>query len=390
MFTIQTMNNISPKGLDLFPKEQYRLTEDAKEPDGILVRSRPLHDLQFPSSLKAIARAGAGVNNIPIARCTEAGIVVFNAPGANANSVKELVITSLLISSRRVIAGVEWVKSLRGNGDKISALVEKGKAEFVGPEIKGKRLGVIGLGAVGVQVANDTTALGMEVMGYDPFISVESAWGLSRAVKRASELETVFAESDYITVHTPLDDNTRGMFSWKNFSKMKRGVRILNFARAELVETRDMLRAIEEGIVQCYVSDFPDEVLLGNDHVIALPHLGASTPEAEDNCAIMAVQQLKAYLETGSIKNSVNFPDCELRATGDTRVLIANRNIPNMVGQITTLLASQKINISEMINRHKGEHAFNIIDLEGGVPADFIQKVMKIDGVIMARVINFT
>jgi len=330
------------------------------------------------------------VNNIPIDRCTQGGIVVFNTPGANANSVKELVLTGLLISSRRVFAGAEWVKSLKGNGEKIGALVEKGKSEFVGPEIKGKRLGVIGLGAIGVQVANDATALGMEVTGYDPFISIESAWGLSRAVKRASDLEELFASVDYLTVHVPLDDNTRGMLNWRRMSKMKRGIRILNFARAELVDAKDMLRGIEEGIVSCFVTDFPDEILFASDRVIALPHLGASTPEAEDNCAVMAVQQLKAYLETGNIRNSVNFPDCEMRMSANTRALIANRNIPNMVGQITTLLASQKINIAEMINRHKGEYAYNIIDLEGAVPADFARRVMEIEGVITARVIKLT
>jgi D-3-phosphoglycerate dehydrogenase / 2-oxoglutarate reductase len=388
MFTIQTLNKISSRGLDLLPAERFSVSDAAESPDAILVRSKVLHDMSFPESLKAIARAGAGVNNIPIDRCTQHGIVVFNTPGANANGVKELVLTGMLLSSRRVFQGVEWARSLRGKGDEIPALVEKEKSRFVGPEIKGKRLGVIGLGAIGVQVANDATALGMEVVGYDPFISVESAWGLSRSVKRASDLESLLAGADYITIHVPLDEHTRGMVSWGLLSKVKRGARFLNFARAELVNLPDMVRAIEEGIIECFVTDFPEESVLANDKIIALPHLGASTPEAEDNCAVMAAEQLKAFLETGNVKNSVNFPDCEMRMTTKTRVLIANRNIPNMVGQITTLLASQKINISEMINRHKGDYAYNIIDLESAIPADFVQRVMQIEGVIMARVIK--
>lgn len=388
MHTIRTYNNISPKGLELFPRERFEITDSTDTPDGILVRSYSLHDLSFPATLKGIARAGAGVNNIPIARCTEKGIVVFNTPGANANSVKELVITGLLISSRKVYRAIEWVRSLRGKGDEIPKLVEKEKSNFVGPEIRGKKLGVIGLGAVGVQVANDTSALGMDVVGYDPYISVESAWGLSRAVKRASDLDSLLATADYLTIHVPLDESTRGILGKQAFSKMRRGVRILNFARAELVNSTDILKAIEDGIVERYVTDFPDETLLANPAVLTLPHLGASTPEAEDNCAVMAAQQLRDYLELGVIKNSVNFPECEMRMTAKTRVLIANKNIPNMVGQITTLLASERINISEMINRHKGEYAYNIIDLEGAVPEDFESKVLQIPGIITARVIR--
>ena len=388
MFTIQTFNKISEKGLSLLPKERFEITEKADSPDGILLRSYALHEMEFPPSLKAIARAGAGVNNIPIDRCTQKGIVVFNTPGANANSVKELVLTALLISSRKVYDGIEWVRSLKGKGEEIPKLVEKGKANFVGPEIKGKKLGVIGLGAIGVQVANDATAIGMDVVGYDPYISVESAWGLSRAVKRAPDLDSLLASMDYITVHVPLDDSTRSMLGSKLFAKMKRGVRILNFARAELVNNAEMLKAIEDGIVERYVTDFPDEALLQNDAVVALPHLGASTPEAEDNCAIMAAEQLRDYLETGVIKNSVNLPDCQMRMTAKNRVLITNQNIPNMVGQITTLLAGEKINISEMINRHKGEYAYNIIDLESEPPADFREKVLQIPGIISARVIR--
>jgi D-3-phosphoglycerate dehydrogenase len=388
MFTIQTFNNISQKGLSLLSKDRFAIVETPDSPDGILVRSYSLHDMELSSTLKAIARAGAGVNNIPIAKCTERGIVVFNTPGANANSVKELVITALLISSRRVYTGIEWVRSLKGEGTEIPKLVEKGKSNFVEPEIKGKKLGVIGLGAVGVQVANATSALGMKVVGYDPYISLESAWGLSRAVKRAPDLDSLLANADYITIHVPLDDNTRNMLNSGLFKKMKRGVRILNFARAGLVNTGEMLKAIADGIVERFVTDFPDEALLGNESVIALPHLGASTPEAEDNCAVMAAEQLRDFLELGIIKNSVNLPDCAMRMTAKTRVLIINRNIPNMVGQITTLLAEERINISEMINRHKGEYAYNIIDLESAPTADFRDKVLEIPGIISARIIR--
>lgn len=388
MYTIRTYNKISPKGLELLPNEQFEVSDSAEEPDGILVRSFSLHELPLSPTLKAIARAGAGVNNIPVERCTEKGIVVFNTPGANANSVKELVITGLLISSRKVYRGIEWARSTRGKGEEIPKLVEKEKSKFVGPEIKGKKLGVIGLGAVGVQVANDTSALGMEVIGYDPFISIESAWGLSRAVKRASDLDSLLASVDYLTVHVPLDEGTRGMLGSTAFAKMKRGVRVLNFARAELVNSAEILKAIDDGIVERYVTDFPDEALLANEAVLALPHLGASTPEAEDNCAIMAAGQLRDFLELGIIKNSVNLPDCEMRMTAKTRALITNKNIPNMVGQITTLLASERINISEMINRHKGDYAYNIIDLEGEVPPDFESKVLQIPGIVAARVIR--
>ncbi len=388
MYTIQTLNNISAKGLEILDKEHFRVASKVDMPDGILVRSAKMHDMELPPSLKAIARAGAGVNNIPIEKCTSRGIPVFNTPGANANSVKELVIIALLVTSRKIVASINWVKSLSGRGEEVPALVEKDKANFVGPEIKGKRLGVIGLGAVGVLVANDAAALGMEVMGYDPYISVESAWGLSRSVKRAPDIDTLVSSSDYITIHVPLTETTASLLNKQRFSKMKRGVRLLNFARAELVSTPDVLKAIEDGIVEYYATDFPEEALLHSDRVIAFPHLGASTPEAEDNCAIMAARQLKDFLECGNIKNSVNFPDCEMPTNGHTRVLIANRNIPNMVGQITTLLASQKINISEMLNRHRGDFAYNIINLEGDVPKEFPNEVMKIEGIIMARVIK--
>jgi len=314
--------------------------------------------------------------------------VVFNTPGANANGVKELVLAGLLLSSRRIFPGLQWCKGLVGKGDEVPNLVEKGKNDFTGPEIKGKRLGVIGLGAIGVMVANDALELGMQVTGYDPFISVEAAWGLSRNVKRARGLESLFAESDYITLHVPLTEKTKGYINKERFNTMKKGARILNFARGGLVNNADLFDALNEGIVSCYVTDFPDEELLKHDKVIAFPHLGASTPEAEDNCAIMAVNQTKDFLEYGNIKNSVNFPNCELDLTAKYRIIIANRNIPNMVGQITTILAAEKINIADMLNRGKADIAYNIIDIDGEVNASVLEKIKSIDGVIMVRLIR--
>jgi D-3-phosphoglycerate dehydrogenase len=389
MFRIQTLNRISTVGLDLLPRDRYEVASDLPNPDAILLRSYNMFDMQIPESLKAIARAGIGVNNIPVEVCTERGIVVFNTPGANANSVKELVLAGLLISSRGIFAGTNWAKSLAGKGDEIPSIVEKGKSRFAGPEIRGKKLGVIGLGAVGVMVANDAVSLGMEVTGYDPFISVESAWGLSRNVKRSMGLEALISESDYITIHVPLTEKTRGMINRNRFSIMKRGVRLLNFARGGLIKNDDLIEAINEGVVAGYVTDFPEEELLHIDKVTAIPHLGASTPEAEDNCALMAVGQLMDYLERGNIKDSTNFPTCEMAMSNNERIIIANRNIPNMVGQITTLLAKEMINISDMINKHKDGLAYNIIDVDQKITSETIQKIKEIEGVIMVRIIWF-
>ncbi|ADN01125.1 phosphoglycerate dehydrogenase [Spirochaeta thermophila] len=388
MFKIQTLNKISPKGLEIFPRDLYEVASEFTHPDAILVRSADMHQMEIPSSVLAIARAGAGVNNIPVERCTERGIVVFNTPGANANSVKELVIAGLLIASRKIIRAVEWVRSIADEGDRVSELVEKEKSRFTGPEIKGKKLGVIGLGSIGVMVANAAVSLEMEVIGYDPYISVEAAWGLSSKVQRAETLEKLIREADYITLHVPLNDDTRGMLNYEKFRMMKRGVKILNFARGGLVNNRDILRAIEEGIVDRYVTDFPEAELLRCENVIPIPHLGASTPEAEENCAIMAVQQLRDFLERGNIRNSVNFPTCQLDVSGDTRILIANRNIPDMVRQITGVLGSARINISDMINKHKGNIAYNIIDVDGEVPSDISEDLSQIEGVIMVRVLR--
>jgi D-3-phosphoglycerate dehydrogenase len=387
MFKIQTLNKIAMIGLEGFPREQYEIASEIVSPDAILVRSADMHSMQLPASVKAIGRAGAGVNNIPVEQCSKRGIVVFNTPGANANGVKELVLAGLLLSSRRIVPGIEWVKTLKGKGKEVGPLVEKGKNDFVGPEIKGKKLGVVGLGAIGVMVANDAVALGMEVEGYDPYISVEAAWGLARTVRRATSLDMLLTQSDYITLHVPLADQTKGMLNRDKFAVMKKGVRIVNLARGGLVKNADLIEAMKAGTVACYVTDFPDDDLLALPNVIPIPHLGASTPEAEDNCAVMAVEQVRDYLENGNVKNSVNFPACALPVMGRNRIVVANANVPNMVGQITTVLAADKINIADMMNKSAGELAYNIIDIDGGVGETQVEKLRKIEGVITARLI---
>jgi D-3-phosphoglycerate dehydrogenase len=387
MFKIQTLNKIAMIGLEGFPREHYEIASEILNPDAILVRSADMHSLTLPASVKAIGRAGAGVNNIPVEQCSKHGIVVFNTPGANANGVKELVLAGLLLSSRRIVPGIAWAQTLKGKGKEVGALVEKGKNDFVGPEIKGKKLGVIGLGAIGVMVANDAVALGMEVAGYDPYISVEAAWGLARTVRRATSLDMLVAQSDYITLHVPLMDQTKGMLNRDKFALMKKGVRIVNLARGGLVKNADLLEAMKAGTVACYVTDFPDDDLLAVPNVIPIPHLGASTPEAEDNCAVMAVEQVREYLENGNVKNAVNFPACALPAMGRNRIVVANANVPNMVGQITTVLAADKINIADMVNKSAGDLAYNIIDIDGDVAEAQVEKLRKIEGVITARLI---
>jgi D-3-phosphoglycerate dehydrogenase len=387
MFKIQTLNKIAMIGLEGFSRENHEIASEIVSPDAILVRSADMHSMTLPPSVKAIGRAGAGVNNIPVDQCSKRGIVVFNTPGANANGVKELVLAGLLLSSRRIVPGIEWVRTLKGKGKEVGALVEKGKNDFVGPEIKGKKLGVVGLGAIGVMVANDALALGMEVAGYDPYISVEAAWGLARTVRRATSLDMLLAQSDYITLHVPLMDQTKGMLNRDKFALMKKGVRIVNLARGGLVKNADLLEALKAGTVGCYVTDFPDDDLLDVPNVIPIPHLGASTPEAEDNCAIMAVEQVRDFLESGNVKNSVNFPACALPVMGRNRIVVANANVPNMVGQITTVLAADKINIVNMMNKSAGELAYNIIDIDGDVAEAQVEKLRKIEGVITARLI---
>jgi D-3-phosphoglycerate dehydrogenase len=387
MYRIQTLNKISSKGLDLLPREGYEVASELNNPDAVLVRSAKMNDMEIPATVKAIARAGAGVNNIPVDKCSEKGIVVFNTPGANANGVKELAIAALFISSRNIAPAIAWVKGFAEKSDDLGKAIEKGKSQFVGTEILGKKLGVIGLGAIGAGVANAAIGLGMEVTGYDPFISVEAAWGLSNSVKRARSLDSLFAESDYITIHVPLSDKTKGMINADKFAMMKKGVRIINLARGGLVNNQDLKAAIAEGVVACYVTDFPDQDLLKLDKVIPFPHLGASTDESEENCAVMAARQLKNFLETGNIVNSVNFPDCAMDSTGRTRLIIANKNVPNMIGQITTILAAQSINVADMINKHKGDVAYNIIDVDTAISGAQLDKIKAIEGIVMARVV---
>ena len=387
MLKIQTLNQISAKGLDLFPRDKYEVASEFTSPDGIVLRSFKMHDMELPSTLKAIARAGAGVNNIPIDRCNEQGIVVFNTPGANANAVKELVLTGMLIASRDVVGGVEWVKSIKDKDD-IPKLVEKGKSNFAGNELKGKTLGVIGLGAIGAMVANIALELGMDVIGYDPYLSVESAWELSSDIQKATGLETLLSQVDYISIHVPLLESTKDMFDSKAFSMMRDGVKIMNFARGGLVNNNDVKEAIASGKVSCYVTDFPSKDILGVKGIIPIPHLGASTVESEENCAIMAVNQVKEYLENGNIKNSVNFPKCYLHKKEDgKRITISNKNVPNMISELTSILAKYSINICDMINKSRGDIAYNIIDVNGEITDNVITELKNIKGVIRVRVV---
>ena len=388
MFKIQTLNKISSKGLNLFSHDEYEVASEISNADAIILRSFKMHDMELPKTLKAIARAGAGVNNIPIDKCSQQGIVVFNTPGANANAVKELVLTGLLLSSRDIIDGVNWVQSIKDKGDEVSKLVEKEKSSFAGCEIKGKKLGIVGLGAIGAMVANDAVNLGMEVIGYDPFLSVDAAWELSSEVKKATGLETLLSNVDYLSIHMPLTDKTKGLFNSEKFSMMKNGIKIMNFARGGLINNDDLKEALKSGKVSSYVTDFPEAELLEVKSVIPIPHLGASTSESEENCAVMAVEQVKDFLQQGNIKNSVNFPNCQLpMIVGEKRILIANKNIPHMISDITSLLADNNINICDMLNKSKGDLAYNIIDIEGELNDNIISKLHEIDGIIMVRVI---
>ena len=381
---ILTLNKIAACGTDLFGNA-YNVSDAAENPAGILVRSAAMHDMELPASLLAVARAGAGVNNIPLDKCSEAGVVVFNTPGANANAVKELVIAGLLLASRKVVPAIDWAKTLKGEGAAVGKLVEKGKGQFAGPEILGKKLGVIGLGAIGVLVANAATALGMEVYGYDPYLSVDAAWALSRSTHHAATLEQIYAECDYITLHLPLNDGTRGMIGADSLAQMKDGVRILNFARGELVESEAMKAALANGKVAAYVVDFPSDEMLCVENVVAIPHLGASTPESEDNCAVMAVQELKAYLEQGIIRNSVNFPAMELEKSSAVRVCVLHRNVPTMLAQISAVISKAGVNIDTLTNRSRKEYAYTVADISADVAQDVLDKVAAIDGVIRVR-----
>lgn len=386
MFKIKTYNKISKSGLANFD-DKYTVGDEVENADGAIVRSASLHDTVFPDTLKAIARAGAGTNNIPIDRCSEQGIVVFNTPGANANAVKELVIAGLFISSRRVISGIEWAKTLKGNGDEVGKMVEKGKSAFAGPEIKGKKLGVIGLGAIGVMVANAANSLGMQVYGYDPYLSVKSAWNLNHNAVYISDINEIFAECDYITVHVPLTDSTKNLINAETLAKCKDGVRILNFSRAALVDSTALKAALESGKVAAYVTDFPTDDILDVDGIIAIPHLGASTPESEENCATMAAKELIDYIENGNIVNSVNLPEITMPRSGKNRVCVIHKNIPNMLTSITGIIANDNINIENLLNKSRGDYAYTMLDIADANVSELQNEIEAIDGVIRVRII---
>ena len=389
MFKIQTLNKIDPDGLKLFSLNNYEIASELPNPDAIVLRSFKMHDMELSSSVKAIARAGAGVNNIPIDKCTENGIVVFNTPGANANGVKEAVIAGLMLSSRDIIGSVNWAKTLIGEGDAVPSLVEKGKKNFAGQEIKGKTLAVIGLGAIGVLTANAASALRMNVVGYDPYMSVKHALKLSREVKVVEGIQVLLQNADYVTINIPQTEETKGYLNKDKFAMMKDGVKVLNFARGGLVNNEDMKAALKSGKVSTYVTDFPDEDCLKMEGAISIPHLGASTKESETNCAIMAVEQTRDYLENGNIKNSVNFPSAEMERNGGSRILIANRNVPNMVSQISSVLAAEQLNIDNMLNKKRNDIAYNIIDVDAEkVDAGVKDKLMAIEGIFMVRTID--
>lgn len=386
MRKIHCLNAISKYGTDQLTSD-YELTGDVNEAEGILVRSASLHEMEFSDSLLAIARAGAGVNNIPLDACAEDGIVVFNTPGANANGVKELVIAGMVLASRDVVGGIEWCQSIKEDPD-VAKAVEKGKKAFAGTEIKGKKLGVIGLGAIGAEVANAAVSLGMEVLGYDPFISVNAAWMLSRSVKHVTSLDAIYQECDYITVHVPLTDGTRAMINKETLATMKDGVVILNFSRDLLVNDDDMAEALSAGKVKKYVTDFPNPKSVNMAGAIVIPHLGASTEESEDNCAKMAVLEIMDYLENGNIRNSVNFPACDMGVCKTScRLAVMHLNVPNMIGQVTGALAAGGINISDMTNKSRDKYAYTLMDLEN-VPDDItIQKLNAIQGILRVRVV---
>ena len=387
MFQIQTLNKISPLGLAQLDEQKYHVSGTCQNPDGILVRSADMLQAEFAPNLLAIARAGAGTNNIPSDRCSEAGIVVFNTPGANANAVKELLICSLILASRDIVGGIQWANTLTDGDDDVVTQVEKGKSAFVGPEVLGKTLGVIGLGAVGVLAANAAVRLGMTVYGYDPYLSVNNALQLDGSV-RVADLKTIYAQSDYITIHVPLMDSTRNTINESAIAAMKHGVRILNLARGGLVDEDDVLAALEQGKVERYITDFPSGKLVGKKGVVCIPHLGASTPESEENCAVMAAQQLADYLETGNIRNSVNLPNCELARSGDVRLCIVNRNVPNMLSQILAVLSADGANVDNMVNRSRGDYAYTIIDCTGALPPKALEDIKAIEGILRLRVIQ--
>ena len=388
MFNLLTLNKIASCGLDNFDKEKYTITDNCENPDCIILRSFNMHDMELSDSLCAVARAGAGVNNIPLDKCAEKGIVVFNTPGANANAVCELTLAGLFLASRDIAGGIEWVKTLKGNGAEVGKMVEKGKSNFAGCEIKGKKLAVIGLGAIGVLVANAATALGMKVIGYDPYMSVKAALMLDSHTVIKADLKDAIAEADYITLHLPLLDSTRGMVNDDLFSTMKKGAKLLNFSRGELVDTEALKKALEDDTLSSYVVDFPSDEVIGLPKVVAIPHLGASSAESEDNCAVMAAKELIEYMEHGNIINSVNYPSCELpRTMGAVRITVLHKNIPNMIANISAALSSKNINIENMVNKSRGDYACTILDVES-IDESAIKEFEAVDGIIKVRVIK--
>lgn len=387
MFKYSCLNPIANIGLELFD-DTYEKVDEMERAEAVLVRSASMHDMELPASLHAVARAGAGVNNIPLEKCAEKGIVVFNTPGANANGVKELVIAGMLLASRDIVGGIEWVKTNKDDSD-IAKQAEKAKKAFAGCELKGKKLGIIGLGAIGILVANTARHFGMEVYGYDPYISVDAAWKLSRDIKHINNVEDIYRECDYITIHVPLLDSTKGMINKEAIAMMKENVVVLNFARDILVDESAMLEALKAGKVKRYVTDFPNPTTAGQERVIVIPHLGASTAESEDNCAVMAVKEVRDFLENGNIKNSVNYPACDMGVCDAAgRISICHKNIPNMIGQFTSLLASEGMNIPNMMNKSRGEFAYSLLDTDSPATEAVIAKLEAIEGVLKVRIVK--
>ena len=387
MYKYSCLNPIAPIGLNLFT-DKYEKTEELKDSDAVLVRSAAMHDLELPDTLHAIARAGAGVNNIPLDKCAEKGIVVFNTPGANANGVKELVFAGMLLASRYIFGGINWLKEVKDEAD-IAKMAEKQKKQYAGCELKGKKLGVIGLGAIGILVANTAVHFGMEVLGYDPYISVDAAWKLSRDIKHIQNVEDIYKECDYITIHVPLLDSTKKMINAEAIASMKENAVVLNFARDLLVDEEAIVKALAENKIKRYVSDFPNPTTAGNDKVILIPHLGASTAESEDNCAVMAVKEIKDFMENGNIRNSVNYPACDLGpVTSEGRVAVCHKNIPNMLGQLTSILASEGVNISNMMNKSRGDYSYTLLDTDVAVSATAVEKITAVEGVLKVRVVK--
>ncbi|KAB7623664.1 phosphoglycerate dehydrogenase [Alkalilimnicola sp. S0819] len=389
MYKILTLNNISAKGLERLPRQSYEIASEIGHPDAILLRSYKMHDMEIPDTVKAIGRAGAGVNNIPVERMSERGVPVFNAPGANANAVKELVLAGMLLAARNLCQGWEFARGLSGDDARINQETEAGKKNFVGFELPGRTLGVIGLGAIGVKVANAARALGMDVIGFDPQITVNRAWELSSGVIQGQSVDEVMSRADFLTLHVPLNDHTRAMINADRIARMPKGATLLNFSRAGIIDDEAAVSALDAGQLWAYVCDFPSNLLKDHGRVITLPHLGASTREAEENCAIMVAEQVREFLETGNIRNSVNFPDINMpRGENGDRLTVVNANVPNMLGQISTALANAEINIDDMYNKSRGDLAYTIVDVEGRIPAQVVEEIQAISGVLAVRVIE--